>query len=313
MTYETVSVTIEEAQQQYTVSSTRSDEAISISCTGLEKSLVIPLLKSQAHEPRGRFLEKERDFYREQESINARHPVLAFIERLPTPMFLDLERRRQVGGRLLQRGDDWRLVGRTSAGNPLSGSLIESLSDAQELAQETYRNFLAARAKLTDDLKKEIILTMFALGTEAVGSTGGHGPAKMSVNEMEMSERLVNESLSQLGISPERIEETVRPFFNQAKQVANALPSDKKLQELKKIDETVFKVMREWSAIQPKVLQMSRVVELIATYNNRVSTAYAHFDRYLKSVNSFLGDSGKAVSFDPSGNLRVRFEEGAGR
>jgi predicted ATP-dependent endonuclease of OLD family len=133
------------------IAARKSEEEILLTCSDVNETLRIPILPSDAYEPRGRFSERERDFYREQEAINAKHAVLARIERIPTPMFLDLERRNQLGTRQRSEGQ-MVLYSRATPVNPLAGTLFESLRDAQSLAEDTFRRFLAKRAQLTDDL-----------------------------------------------------------------------------------------------------------------------------------------------------------------
>ena len=72
------------------ITALRSEEDLTISCSGVDDVFRIPVLRTESYEPRFRFVERERDFYREQEAINGRNPVLVKIDSLPTPMFLDL-------------------------------------------------------------------------------------------------------------------------------------------------------------------------------------------------------------------------------
>jgi predicted ATP-binding protein involved in virulence len=308
MIYESLSVTIEHEDREITVNSRRSEDQISISCTGVTKPLTIPLLKSQAYEPRYRFAEKERDFYREQEAVNARHPVLIAIEQLPTPMFLDLERRRQAGTR--QGREGWRESGRIAPANPLAGSLLDSLKDAEELAESTFRRFLTVRTRYADELKQEIILSAFAVNTTDEGESAAPVQTRSLIKQIEKNERVVHNSLSQIGISAERISQTVRPFFELVRDVASRRPSQKRLSA--GLDQTLFKDMQDWSAVQPTLRQINRFAGLITEYDARVRAAFEPLDRYLKSVNGFLADSSKTLSFDPSANLRVAIGEETG-
>jgi predicted ATP-binding protein involved in virulence len=314
LNYKKISVTVEH-EGQTTITAQRSEEELTISCSGVDGAFTIPVLRPRAYEPRARFLERERDFYREQEAINARNPVLSRLERLPTPMFLDLERRHQAGTRQRRAGE--RVFVRAAAANPLAGSLIDSLGDAQELAEETFRQFLAMRAQLTDELKQEIILAAFRPSTaQDTGPQDFQLPSKPFMRQVERNEDVVNLSLSQIGISPERIDKTVKPFFEHVREVASRLP--KALREgprpnvsqlLQALDEATVKNLQEWSAIDPQVRQINRLVELISTYNDDVRGVMEPVERYRNSINGFLADSGKELIFDKSGNLQVAIAE----
>jgi len=303
--YSEIAVEVEH-EHPICIASHRAGEEITLSCSGVPEVLRLPVLRSDAYEPRARFLERQRDFYREQEAINARHPVLLHIEHLPTPMFLDLERRYQGGVR--QRSDGGRIyVGRAPA-NPLAGSLIDSLNDAQRLAERTFRQFLAKRAQLTDELKQEIILTAFESSKERHTEPGVTFPSKPFMKTIERNEAVVARSLSEIGISADRISETVPRFFMHVNEVAARIPSEKELGKTG-IDDSTIKHLQEWSAIHPQLRQIDRLVELISKYNDEVRTAIDPVERYRTSVNSFLADSGKELIFDESGNLLVAIRE----
>jgi len=304
MDYKQIAVTVAH-EGTTTLTAQRFEEEISISCSGVKDVLKIPVLRLDVYEPRGRFLERELDFYREQEAINAKHPVLLRLERLPTPMFLDLERRHQVGTR--QRHDNEPFHFRPVPTNPLAGSLIESLSDAQGLAEHTFRQFLAKKAQLTDELKQEIILTTFEPSRGKDTGLGVILPSKPFMQQIERNQNVVEHSLSQIGISTDRIGRTVKPFFEHVREVAERIPPAKTLR--KTLNEAIVKNLQEWSAIHPQLRQSNRLVELISKYNDEVRTAMEPVERYRNSVNGFLTDSGKELIFDQSGNLQVAIRE----
>jgi predicted ATP-binding protein involved in virulence len=89
-----------------------------------------------------------------------------------------------------------------------------------------------------------------------------------------------------------------------AKEVAERIPSPKAIR--KGIDEEMVKEIQAWSAIDPKLRQINRLVELISTYNEAVNNAMEPIARYQASVNQFLSDSSKEIVFDASGNLRIQ-------
>jgi predicted ATP-dependent endonuclease of OLD family len=303
--YSDIAVEVEH-ERPISIRSHRSDEEITLSCSGVEEVLRIPVLRADAYEPRARFMVRQRDFYREQEAINARNATLLHIESLPTPMFLDLERRYQGGVR--QRLDSGRVYVRRTPANPLAGSLIDSLNDAQGLAERTFRQFLAKRAQLTDELKQEIILTAFEPSKRERTGFGVALPSRPFMQTIERNEEVVARSLSEIGISADRITATVQSFFRHVNEVAARIPAEKEL-EKKWVNEDTIKYLQEWSAIHPQLRQINRLVELISKYNDEVRTAMDPVERYRTSVNGFLSDSGKELMFDDSGNLRVAIRE----
>ena len=219
-------------------------------------------------------------------------------------MFLDLERRYQEGGRLRRSVGEYG--GRASPVNPLAGSIRDSLDVAGRLAERAYRNYLAGRSQRTDNLKQEIVLLAFRLSKEHRGfdlipsATEQRGVLK----KIARNEKVLPASLSQIGISLDSTDDIVLPFFARVRDVVSDLPSRKMLSRTG-ITGKAIQRLQEWSAISPQVRQIDQLVELIDQYNSDVSTIFSSINSYLISVNRFLADSHKRLSFDSSGNLQV--------
>jgi energy-coupling factor transporter ATP-binding protein EcfA2 len=310
MEYTMVAVTVLIDGQEVTIDSARSDEEITIRYSGIDEALRIPVLSPDAYEPRHRFIERQRLFYGEQETIHLRNPVLAAIEKLPTPMFLDLERREQEGVRI--RRDEAKYPRRAVPSNPLAGSLLESLSDAQLLAEETFRRFQATRTVLTDELKQEIILAAFKPIEDDNEITTWPVPSAF-LRKFGKNEEVLIKSLSQIGIQRDSIKNVVEPFFVRIREIANKLPSEKEFAKLTKrgtVDTGLLEILREWSGLLPRIEQVNHLAGRISRYNLQLSEAFAAIERYLTSVNGFLADSNKKLSFDDSGNLQVALSRG---
>jgi energy-coupling factor transporter ATP-binding protein EcfA2 len=313
LSYQLISVTVEHQGTVIEIQSKRSNDEIAIYCDAVEGVLNVPVFKAEAYESSSQFLERQREFYREQEALNNKNPVLMAIDQLPTPMFLDLERRHQEGTRL--RRDQIR-HGARSPVNPLAGSQIESLKDAEMLGEFRYREWLRQRAQLTDLLKEEIILAAFRPRSDD-SSDDPWLPDRPFIKKVLRDESVIPRSLSEIGISDEQIEHTVRPFFARVREVSRLLPTEKEFERIvaskSKTDEearqSLFGVMREWSALQPQVAQIHYLAERVARYNTQLVGAFAPVQRYLTSVNGFLADSAKRLSFDGAGNLRVLVQE----
>lgn len=303
MAYESVTVTVAHEGAEILIESRRSSEEITIKCGQAAEALQIPILKQEAYEPKGRWLERQRDFYREQEAVNVRNGTLEAIRTLPTPMFLDLERRFQEGTRL--RREVGRFMERTASVNPLAGSLSDSLGAAEELAEQTYRRFLVRKAEFTDSLKQALILAAFSEPREEVDMWA---PPAETLNKISSNESILLDSLLQIGISEEAIQQVVQPFFRRVHEVATRLPDVETLGDLESRSperEEAFKTMREWIAIGPQTLQIDRLVESVGKYNRQVRSAARPVERYLESVNGFLADSKKSLNFDATGSLEV--------
>lgn len=311
MQYVSLRVIVEIDGVEMTISSRRSEDAITISCSGQTEELRVPILKPEAYELRGRYSARQREFYREQDAINAQNPTLLAIDSLPTPMFLDLERRYQEG--LRTRGDErGAYARRVTPTNPLAGSLRDSLEVAESLADRAYRQYLIARSERTDVLKQEIVLAAFRL-FKSDANFGMFVPSptdrKSVLKKIARNENVLPASLSQIGIAIEKVNSIVLPFFARVREVVSDLPSQEELfSSPTQIDEKAVKILQEWSAIEPQVRQIDRLVGLIEVYNNDVGRTFEPIGTYLESVNRFLADSNKQLFFE-GGSLRVKVSE----
>jgi predicted ATP-dependent endonuclease of OLD family len=296
--FDEIAVSVEHKEEERTVSSERSGKEIILRYSGVDDPLIVPILRKDPYESRAAFLSRRRNFYREQEAVQQDNPALSAIAKLPTPMFLDLERRYRDGG-----GQKTALPPRRVSTNPLAGPIAASIAEAQALAEMTYRNFLAEKSELTDALKENIILTAFRPDDHLESKSWLPEPS--GVKKIDENEALVRQSLGTL-ISKDRFEETVEPFFTRARSVIQKF---RKLRSTnKKLDfseKDVMQTVQEWSAILPQVRQTERLAELLAAYNEAVGRAYSPIERYLYLINRFLNDSKKSISFNASANLEI--------
>jgi hypothetical protein len=78
----------------------RKNEAVDISTSNTNKPLALKKYVPDPDDPSFRSLDKEQDYYRDLLASLATHDVVQVINKLPTPMFLDLDRQARA---LLER------------------------------------------------------------------------------------------------------------------------------------------------------------------------------------------------------------------
>ena len=177
------------------------------------------------------------------------------------------------------------------------------------LAERAFRQYLANRTERTDNLKQEIVLAAFRLSAKEHGTAFGILPSSNELKETQQKatryEHVLPDSLSQIGISTDKINQMVLPFFARARVIFSELSSTIKELSKSSPNEKIIQRLQEWWTINPRFRQIDELVALIERYNSEISMLYDPIHRYLKSVNTFLADSDKEVSFDGSGNLQV--------
>jgi predicted ATP-binding protein involved in virulence len=303
-----MSVSVNENGTERTVSAHRSATDIRLSCTGIGDSLTIPLLKRDRFEPSNRFTLRQREFFREIEIRASQNPAFRSIVALPTPMYLDLERRQQDW--LPGRRESGSIVSRGSGTTRLGDSSTDSLSVAESLAEQAFSQFLAWRSERTDALKQEIILAAFRPTLEYRYQT--YVPSAETRSEM-LAEITTNEAnfpeyLSSIGVSWERIKETVLPFFAFARDAVSHAPRRQDLEG--DMTENTVKRFQDYSAVQPQIRHIQQLAGLLESYNAEVADQFARFKAYQDAINRFLKESGKRILFDGEGSLVVEIEKG---
>jgi predicted ATP-binding protein involved in virulence len=311
MEYSRIAVTVDDGNEKLTISSSHRDEDLILRCSNTSDQLKIPIIRREPNELLARYSSRKRDFYNEQEAINSDSETLSIIKKLPTPMYLDLERRYQVGP-LAKRG----LGGTSNRAVPraaLPGTTQDGLRAAINLADEVYREYFDAQSTATETLKQDIVLAAFQPSkTSILGGPFAPESKEMKdiIQRIEHHEKVLPSVLSQIGISDERIRSLVLPFLAKARTTISNAPTSEQLRNPKSITKEVIQALQEWSAIFPQFLNIDKLVELIDSYTVELNRLYSPIKKYLDSVNEFLAESRKNVFIDSSGTLLVSFGDG---
>ena len=309
LNYSRISVSVSEGGEVLTITSWRQNDDLCLSISGIGDSLRVPSLQPEPFGAPVRHSKRQRNYYRDQETKNAANPTLSAILRLPTPMYLDIERRYQDGTNLRSLSG---LEGQATAG-ATAGATQDGIKAAQALAEDAFRDYLDERSKKTDVLKQDIVLAAFRPG-KAPGFGGITIPS--SRDKAEMLRRITeNEAtlpsvLSQIGISDSKIEAVVLAFFRNARQAVERVPV---VDEIPRgggqlSDGQVF-ALQNWSAIEPQVRQIDKLVELIEAYNKEIAVLFSPIKAYLETVNGFLSEVGKTLTLSSAGRLLVSLRD----
>lgn len=217
MEFELISVVVDDGQGEISIACKRSEDRLVLRCSSASDELTIPILAKERFETPSRYASRKRDFYSEQEAINAQNSTLAAIDKLPSPMYLDIER-RNVGAAVARREGPIS-ARRIAPGNPLAGSTSESLRIAENIAERAYLGFSENRTKQTDILKQELVLAAFRPFTAPQIGTFVPEPGEKTdfLKRVAHNVDVLPFALSQIGVTSERIERIVLPFFERAR------------------------------------------------------------------------------------------------
>jgi energy-coupling factor transporter ATP-binding protein EcfA2 len=167
--YESLSVELSHENENFTITSIGDDEHFEISASGIDERMKLRRYILDADLSAARQVEHETEYFRDLTNTNAVHPVMRLIARLPTPMFLGLDRRARFEPDDRRRMySPWRSA-RTGK-NVFSTSLARSLSDAAELAATSNRDALISSARIGDDLRRDMLLNLLTVAPEDYGN-----------------------------------------------------------------------------------------------------------------------------------------------
>jgi predicted ATP-binding protein involved in virulence len=296
-------VAIELNGQPFTISATRNETDFEIVVSSIPSPLTIPIFKQGEFEREPHFRERESDYYRETHTSLAKHPVLDFLNQLPTPMFLDLERRAQ--GPITKRRFLPYEQRPRQYGPQANESLGPGLSVALELADEEFRKIQSNQSRLVDRLRTGLILTAFAPLPEE-GDVNAADLSEIDESQLREQEAVVLTSLRELGIPQQSLIDTVGRFFAQIVDLFHKI-SGRDIQQLLKSEDGVA-LFTQWYSVQPQIRQINRIVRLVERYNENLAKTRHSLRRYLDTVNGFMLESGKRFDFTPRGRLKVFIE-----
>lgn len=246
--------------------------------------------------------EREFEYYSSLEARYARHPVMTLISELPTPMFLDLDRRvRAIDERRYRYSPSRSRASR----NIFSQSLSESLQATTGLAEQSYRDALIEVGFLGESLRRSMILDLLEL------EPSRYGFELDTPNAAELDTLTeIRDSLAQLPdilqIPEEQIQQKLIPTLNTLESYAREIPrKTKPSQILQKasVDDPRVSALIGWSSNRPQLKKLVKMVDKVQQYNKERADKLERTNAYLDVLNAFLTDSGKTLFFDDRGYL----------
>ena len=285
----------------------RKGDALELTSSETDSMLSIPIIKRDRSESSPRYLERFEQFISEIEAKNATNSVREFIGSLPTPMFLGLERRIDAGG-----VDDFvrrpRYIPRPRG--PLSGSLSESVSVAQQIAERHFRKVQATLRNAASELRRNLILLPFDSNPTA-RERSVRMPTATTISKLENDYALLKQFLPAAGINSEDIEARIGSHVKRLSQMANEIINYK----IKSIsdglrDDKTRPISMDWFLASSNRQALDRTLHFVRIYAKEQEEIMRKTNAYLTVLNNFLDDSGKSLEYSEEGDLIVRARGG---
>ncbi|MEP4194342.1 MAG: AAA family ATPase [Aliishimia sp.] len=303
--FEEISIQIDNGDQLITLSATKEDLATRIDCSLFEdEGLLLHEFEPPDTIPTHRLREMETDYYKEFLARNAKHPVVAFLEGLPTPMFLGLDRRSissDVETRRYARAPLHRQQKRRSI---FARSLGQSLDESLWFAQEKYQSYLRQEARLDGKFRENLVVALIDFPPISFGGLI-EDPSQSELRNLERARKNLQRLPELLNVPKELITQNVDPMFEflDSRLATIQKPRPKSDQDELKFDQRM-EALIDWSYNKTQLDKINRLSDIVSEHNEASASVFRKANEFLETVNMFLIDSGKTVRFDGFGRLK---------
>ena len=269
------------------VEATWSEEAVTITVQGIEEVLVIPVQVGPTLPPFSRtpVIEEAVDLVVRLIDDQRNSPVLRFLNDLPGPVYLPLDR-RWTG----ERDRPTRLARRRST---TAGHL--PISEVIYFAERAFRLEQHETSLLTQTLRGAFLTSLFEV-TEDFGSR------VWTSHELRNRRERVEKALVLLELSD--VKSLAASYFSRLEQVVEqvggrTLPDDWQ-------EDPQSGIWVDWIVkVSSHAFRIERLIPIIEKYDSERSTITRRTTAFFESVNSFLRDNGKSLSFSSDLELAV--------
>lgn len=302
VTFDEIAVHLEIKGKTVRLLAKQREDSTDITCSRFSKQkLVLPRFRDSAAVASLRNREYEEGLYREVLASNANNPVLDFLESLPTPMYLGLNRRAVSMDDGLQRYDRRPSAQRRTRRQLFGRSLEEGIAQALKFAQERFQDDRRAVLALDQEFREQLVLALIDI--PPISFTGPLDPP--STNEFATLQRAranLERLPTLLNLEADRVASKINPLFEFLDETVEKVQASDKNTSEPSVDEITALV--NWSFNKANVDKIMIVSDMISDYNSKVQAIEDRTNSFVTTVDSFLRDSGKTIKFEPNGELR---------
>jgi len=291
----------------------RDDNFVTIFTSSASDEMKYAIYVSDPDAPTYKEADHEREFYRDLTSRLAQHPVVIFINSLPTPMFLGLNRRGDTSRTPSSYASTWERNNRVRR-NIFSGSLTQGVAEAINLAETQYRDTLIAVGRLGEQLRRDMLLELLTVERrEGFGSLTP--PSQADLQRIPDMRRGIQALANILGLPQEKVREKIGTFLDVLEQSSKRIPKASSFEDAIKgkseaQSHDIIQALVEWNVNSPDLNRIKILSDMVDEHNKSVKRLTAQNDKYLKILSNFLEDSNKKISFDDRGYISIELVSG---
>lgn len=237
------------------------------------------------------------------------HPVLDFIQELPSPIFIGLERRMDDSQ---SEKDDFLLERRmfmnksrheiSQYRRQYKGTLGVSLLETEFLVQAMYKKLKKIEDGYTAAIQKQILLSYFDYITfdpkKDLADLNNYNEKRNLLSRQQE----IEDALRKIGYDSETFVHKLKPLFEKLETLIDSIKPQEK--------EKTTSVSIEWLINRAQVDKLAKLVEIIDDYNNKTNKAFKPINKFIQIINSFIKDTGKKIYIDQVGHLFIKRPNG---
>lgn len=297
---------IENNNKNITIKCDSLDGEIKISCSGTRSILSVARYQGRSATGILAIGDPKADWYANITTQTALHDVVKIVQKLPSPMFLSLERRGASSfQRLPSSMTDFDVL-RYRAGTQ-SSSDKSALDEASTFASAAFQAAYAAESRLKSELQHDLILLSFDFETAGGGRAFNlETPSKDRALKSLGSPEKIIETLNLVGMPTEKISTNVTSFFEHLKKIIQNLPDNTQSPRTlppREMQHYINQIMH-YRLNKNQFERAERITSRVNQFNLDVQKIYNPIENFKKLVNEFLSIGGKAILLDMTG-LRV--------
>ena len=299
LTFEKIAITftLPKRRKYQNVTATHTGECIVISARDVDDTLEIPVLPDPPPHRMStlRYRDDERDIIAEHMTKQRTTQMSKYLNSFITPLYVPLDRRwsesHEVGYRR-------RRLRRYSAEEHLP------IDDVLRYVDNARRQEQTKTDDLNYDLRNQLLASLF----ERPDSTAfADRLTLLPLNQIRNHRTAINSALESLGMPAAN--KRTKAFFDTLEDTVTKL-QDRDLTNIGPED-SQYNTWVNWVIHgSPLADRVSRLVPLINQYENKRLSVTEPSRSFLKSINTFLADSGKELSFSDSDVLTVTLDNG---
>ena len=256
--------------------------------------------------------EYEEEYYSNILSRNATNPILHFIESLPAPMYLGLDRRSLSTAPDRIRHRPHSMSGRRHRRNIFGRSLEAGLNEAIHFARERYQEDRRRELALDERFRKTLVLALIDFPLFSLSVANLSEPSDDEISKIDKARSQLARLPKLLDVEKNVLSEQLDPMFaflhDKLEIIKGTQEGADKDDQSRTEGEKRTIALIEWSYNKTNLDKIVRLSEIISKYTREANAIRQHRNSYLQSVNAFMRDSGKEILLNNIGELRFRVD-----